>query len=178
MAASLEVSTPRPSRPRPKLWRVLAIALMLVLAVAWLVWYVLTPEQLPTSDDEAQATSLIGTPVYVGMFRAPEDFGRELHVRSVAVDAMAGDDIDLEITPLLCRGGAISTTTDPDPFCDELVDPAGDDLAPGDSIVIAVDADAATVVIVDRIEISFREGIVTGTKPAGIARAIVALTAR
>lgn len=176
--ASLEVTTPRPSRRHSKLWRVLAIVLAVVLAVAWLVWYLFTPEDLPVTDDEVQATGVAGSPLYVGMFRVPEDFDRDLHVRSVSIDAMAGDGITLETTPLLCRNGAIGNTTDPEPFCEELIDPAGEDLEPGDSIVVAVDADAATVVIVDRIDISFREGLVSGTKPAGLARATVALAAR
>ncbi len=160
-----------PSPQRSKLWRVVAVVLAMALAAAWLAWYLLTPEDLPVSEQEVMATGVAGTPVYVGMYRVPEDADRTIHVSGVKLHTTANTEVEVE--PLLCRGGAIGNTTEPEVFCEDLVDPAGEELGPGDSIVIEVTADQAAVAVVDRIRIGFREGVVSGTKPAGVARAIV-----
>ena len=165
-SSSLEV--PRRQRPtnRSKLWRVLIILATLGLAIGWAIWFLRTPGDLPTEDRSAEGTGVVDQEVYVGMLAVGDDFDRTLRISEISVDVSPDDDV--EVTPLICRDGSLSVTTDADSYCAALDEPDGADFSDGDSIVLAVSASAATEVEIGQIEISFREGIKWGTEPAGL----------
>lgn len=169
MSSPLELParSQQPSRVR----RFTLIAAAVLLPVSWLVWYVNTPSDLPVTAREVSDTAVSGQPVYVGMFIAPSGFGRSLHMSGVKVHTVATT--DLEVTPLLCRGGTVTVTSAPELFCADLVDPEGEELTDGDTILVEVRSDRASVAVVDRISIGFREGIRWGTRPAGIRQASI-----
>jgi hypothetical protein len=164
-----------PARHRPPggaRWRRVALgALVIVVPVAWLVWYVNSPSELPVTTTEVVDTGVVGTPLYIGMFNAPSSFDRTLHVSGVKVHTTA--DADLEVTPLLCRSGNVTITTDAELFCQDVVDPAGKSFRNGDAILVKVDTEQPVVAVIDRISIGFREDIRWGTSEAGIRRASV-----
>ncbi|KAA1426644.1 hypothetical protein [Nocardioides antri] len=165
-SSSLEV--PRRSQPakRSKMWRIAAIVGAVILVVGWVVWFLRTPDDLPTTDRTAEAKGVVGQEVYVGMLAVGDDFGRTLTISEVAVDVEA--DGDVEVTPQVCHDGSLSVTTDASGWCPELVDPEDAEFSDGDSIVLVVSADQPATVEIGRIEISFREGIRSGTKEAGL----------
>lgn len=140
-----------------------------LLVVGWVIWFVRTPEDLPVSTRTSEGTGVVGQPVYVGMFATGDDFDRTLHISEVVLDVAPEENV--EVTPLICRNGSISVTTDADTYCESLDDPEGDEFHGGDSLVLAVSASAPTTVEIGRVEIAFREGIRWGTKPAGAAGA-------
>lgn len=166
--APLEVSTRRRA-VRWALVAALALALGLVLA-----WYATHPPALATSEDTRRASTPVGTPVYVGMYAAPA--GRTVSVDGVKVRATANTEV--EVAPLLCRGGSPVVTSDPGAFCRELVAPAGERLRPGDSVVVEVSAEAPAVVVLDRIRIGYQDGVRAATQQAGAANAIVTVLGR
>jgi len=165
-SSSLEV--PRRQRPakRSKLWRILIVLATLAVAVGWAIWFVRTPDDLPTTSGTVEDAGVVGQEIYVGVFTVGDGFDRTLDISEVAVDVSS--DGEAEVEPKVCQGGSLSITTDADPYCPELVDVDGAKFSDGDSIVLVVSATEATEVEIGRIEISFREGIKWGTKPAGI----------
>lgn len=165
-SSSLEVPRRRQPEKRSKLWRLLVIAATVTVAVGWLIWFLRTPDDLPTSDESAEGSGVVDQVVYVGMLAVDDDFDRTIRISEVAVDVTPDDDVD--VTPLICRDGSVSVTTDVDAFCPELDEPDGADFSEGDSIVLAVSTSAPAEVEIDRIEISFRDGIRWGTKEAGL----------
>lgn len=165
---------PRP--PRDARWaRVLVVFLAVALVVGWVVWYVRTPEPLPTDDRTVSAAGVVGTPLYLGMFTVPDGIDRELTISGVRVEARASDEVGIE--PLLCQGGTIGVTTAPDQFCADLTATEGADVRPGDSVVLEVSGDRPVVAEIDRIRIAFREGLRFGTAEAGHAGATITLAA-
>jgi hypothetical protein len=110
------------------------------------------------------------------MFAARHDFGRTLSVDGVKVDVTANTMVAVE--PKLCRGGAFTSTSDPTAFCRELVDPEGNRLGPGDSLVMEVTAPLPAVVVIDRIRVGYQDGIRAGTQPAGVDHAVVRVLGR
>jgi hypothetical protein len=166
--APLEVS----ARRRVVRWAVVG-ALVLALAVV-VAWYSAHPPVLATSTDTRRASTPVDTPVYVGMYAAARD--RTLSVDGVKVHATANTEV--EVAPLLCKGGALVVTSDPEAFCRELVAPAGERLEPGDSVVVEVRADVPAVVVLDRVRIGYQEGIRAATQPAGVENAIVTVLGR
>jgi hypothetical protein len=177
-ARSGALSIPRVPRPsfQSRGWRIGLLAAALALIVTWLGWYATTPEELPVSDKVVNANGVVGTPLYVGMFAASGDFGRTLRISGVKVHATS--DVDLEVTPLLCRRGTVGVTTQPAQFCSDLVDPEGQRLVAGDSIVVRIESDTAALAVVDRVRIAYREDIRWDTQPAGHRQAIVTIAAR
>ncbi|MDZ5623518.1 hypothetical protein [Nocardioides bizhenqiangii] len=165
-SSSLEV--PRRQRPekRSQWWRVLVIVATVAVAVGWLIWFLRTPDDLPTSSGTVDDVGVVGQEVYIGMLAVGDDFERTINISDVEVDVTADGEVDVE--PMLCRGGSVSVTTDAAPFCPELDPVEGAELSDGDSIVLVVSAAEPTEVEIGRIEISFREGIKWGTKAAGI----------
>lgn len=177
MSSSLEVPIhPERRLQDSRLWRVAAVGGAVVLVLAWTVWYAVSPEALPTVDRSVEAPGVVGEPVYVGMYHAPVDVDRTLQVSGVKVHTSAS--VELRVQPLLCRGGAFGVTTDPGRFCSDLVDPEGQELRPGDSVVVAVTADEPATAVVDRIRIAYRDGFSWDTQPAGIERAVVTVAPR
>ncbi|GAB2988696.1 hypothetical protein [Nocardioides montaniterrae] len=163
---------PRP-RLRSRLWRWVPAVAAVALLIAWVSWYVSTPESLPSDDIEVTASGIVGKPLYVGMFVAPAGFDRAIHMSGVKVDVRASS--KLKITPLLCRHGSFQVTTDTQQFCPSLDDPAGQRLSAGDSIVLKIESPSSVIADISRIRIGFQEGLRWGTEPAGHAGAEVSL---
>ncbi|MDQ6525452.1 hypothetical protein RB608_17655 [Nocardioides sp. LHD-245] len=172
------LGTPRVPRPtfRSRGWRIGLLVVALALVVSWLAWYATTPEKLPVTTKVVNANGVVGTPLYVGMFAAPSDFGRAIRVSGIKVRTTS--DVDLEVTPLLCRRGTIGVTTQPDQFCSDLVDPEGQRMVAGDSIVVKIASDEAALAVVDRIRVAYREDLRWDTQPAGHRQAIVTIAGR
>lgn len=165
-SSSLEV--PRRHQPgkRSKLWRIVIVLATVGVAIGWLIWFLRTPDGLPTSTQSATGAGVVDQEVYVGMFAVGDDFDRTLQISEISVDVSPDDGV--EVTPLICRNGSISVTTDADSYCEELDSAEDADFSDGDSIVLAVSASAPADVEIGRIEVSFRDGIRWGTEEAGI----------
>ncbi|MCR1783391.1 hypothetical protein KVF89_12680 [Nocardioides carbamazepini] len=172
------LGTPRVPRPsfQSRGWRIGLLAVALALVLTWLVWYATTPERLPVTKKVVNANGVVGTPLYVGMFAAPSDLGRTIRISGVRVRTTS--DVKLEVTPLLCRRGTIGVTTQPEQFCSDLVNPEGQRLVGGDSIVVKVESAEAALAVVDQVRIAYREDIRWDTQPAGHQQAIVTIAGR
>lgn len=170
----------KPSLPRVSLQsrrgRILIGLAGLALLVGWLVWYAMTPEKLPTSAKTISADGVVDTPLYVGMFAAADDFDRTLRISGVKVHATTS--AELSVTPLLCRRGTVGVTTRPEQFCADLVDPEGERLVGGDSIVLKIESAEAAVAVIEQVRIAYREDIRWDTQPAGADKAIVTISGR
>lgn len=166
---------PRPSW-QSKGWRYSLAAGAVTLLVGWTVWYAATPEGLPVSDRVVKASGVVDTPLYIGMFTAPDDFERTLRIAGVKVHATATDRIS--VTPVLCRRGAIGVTTEPFQFCNDIVDPQGERFVAGDSIVLKIESDVPALAVIDQIRIAYREDLRWDTQDAGNHQAIVTLAGR
>lgn len=151
---------------------VLVVAAIAGLLFVW--WFVTSPSSLPTRPGHVTAVTTTGRPVYVGVWTTDADFGRTLDVAGVRLRAEATVEVDLE--PLLCRGGSVGVTSDPAPFCRELLDPAGAQLRAGDSLLVRLVADEPGAVYLDRPAIAFREGPRWGNREAG-TEAVLAVVA-
>jgi hypothetical protein len=148
-----------------------------LLVVAAVVWWVSThPADLPTSTTTISASTPVGQPVFVGVFTAAADSDRTLHLSGVKIFATSTV-ADVEITPHLCRGGSVSVTADPAPFCTELDSTEGTTMGAGDEIVLEVSGPAPGAVAIDRVRLAYREGVQWGTQDAG-APALVTLIPR
>lgn len=165
-SSSLEVPRRRQTEKPSKLWRFVIIVATILVAVGWLIWFLRTPDGLPTSTRSSEGTGVVGQEMYVGMLAVGDDFDRTLHISQISVDVSPDDGVEVE--PMICRDGSVSVTTDVDSFCRQLDEPDGAAFSDGDSVVLAVTASAPTDVEIGRIEISFRDGIRWGTKAAGI----------
>ncbi|ANH40130.1 hypothetical protein I601_3726 [Nocardioides dokdonensis FR1436] len=148
----------------------LALLVASTALLAW--WFVTNPPPLPSAEGHVTASTTAGRPVYVGVWTTPADFARTLDLAGVHLRADATVDVTLE--PLLCRGGSIGVTTDPAPFCRELVDPAGATLRAGDSLIIKAEASEPGAVYVDLPTVAFREGPRWGHSRAG-TKAVIAV---
>lgn len=178
-AQGLEVRFEQPRLPamrwRPTTWQQRGIVAIVVLALLGLLTlYIKTPTPLPTSGRTVTAQGAAGQDLYIGMFAAGRDFDRTIRIRGVKVDAKASG--RLAITPLLCRRGTVGVTTKPDEFCADLLDPEGERMVAGDSVVLRVRASEGVVAIVSRLQISYREDLRGGTSSAGYQRAIVTIS--
>lgn len=138
-------------------------------------WFLTHPEELPLSDETIRASTPVGQPVYVGVFAPTAESGRTLHLSGVKVRTTSN--VEVTVTPLLCKGGTVGVTTEPESFCTELVNPEGENLAPGDSIVLEVTCELPAIAVIDRIRLGYREGLQSATQEAGSA-AIVTVVAR
>lgn len=173
-----KLGSPRVPRPsfNSKFWRIGLLVLAVAVFFAWFAWYATTPEDLPTDSKTASGSGVVGTPLYVGMFSAPDDFGRTLRISGVRVHATANTELD--VTPVLCRRGTVGVTTQPEEFCSELVNPEGERLVGGDSIVLRIESDSPAVAVIDQIQIAYREDVRWDTQPAGRKQAVVTVSGR
>lgn len=160
----MSTSTDLQVRRGPRAGIVVRVLLALVV-VAFLVWFTTSPASLPTSDTAISASTPTAARVYVGVFTPGADFDRDLHLSGVKVHTTANTEVT--VTPLLCVGGTIGVTTEPDRFCPELVNPEGRTLGEGDAIVLEVSSDLAAIAVVDRVRLGFRDGLQWGTLEAG-----------
>ncbi|MDO9496070.1 MAG: hypothetical protein Q7J48_10240 [Nocardioides sp.] len=160
----------RRPRWRPAVWALVAAA---VLAVT--VWYVNSPNALPTSDRMISASTPVDQPVYVGVFAPESDFGRTLHLSGVKVHTTSNTEVS--VVPMLCRGGTIGVTTEPKSFCAELVNPEGETFRAGDDIVLEISSAESAIAVIDRVRIGYRDGLQWGTHEAG-AGVVVRILAR
>lgn len=147
-----------------------------LLLIAWFVWYAMTPEKLPTTEKTVSASGVVDTPLYVGMFAPPDGFDRTLRISGVKVHATTSADMD--VTPLLCRRGTVGVTSKPDEFCSDLVNPEGERLTAGDSIVLKLESAEPGIAVVDQIRVAYREDVRWDTQPAGAQQAIVTFAGR
>lgn len=153
-------------------WRTLTAALVVgALLVVLGAWWVTHPAELPVREGHVTAVTTPGRPVYVGMV-VGSDLDRTLRLGGVHVTTEAT--VPVEVEPLLCRAGSISVTTEAEAFCSDLVDPTGEQLRPGDSLVVRVSAPEAGAAYVSRLVLAFRSGLQVGEQPAG-TRAVVAI---
>jgi hypothetical protein len=162
-------------RPSRRGWRITAYAAFLVAVLAVLALVSTHPKALPTSDTTVRAETPVGDPVYVGVFVAPADFDRTLHVSGVRV--FAGATGHVTIVPHVCHGGSLNVTTTPETFCHTFGPSEGATLRAGDAIVLEVAGDAPAVVEVDRVRVAYRDGLQWATQDAG-ARSEVSILAR
>lgn len=171
MTSSLELdaATGRPRGLSRRATTILVAALAVLLSLAWLIWFLTTPPPLDTTTRQASGSAVAGTPLYVGMYNPPSGFDRTIRVTGVKVHAQASAAV--EITPMLCRGGAVGVTTRPEQFCNELVDAQGKSFGADDALVLEVDASQAARVEIDRIRVGFHQDLRSATSPAGIAGA-------
>lgn len=169
-----------PRLPRVSLqsrgWRIGLIAAALLLVTGWFTWYATTPEDLPTSGRTVSASGVAGTPLYVGMFAAPDGFGRTLRIAGVKVHATTSAEI--EVTPMLCRRGTVGVTTRPEQFCADLVDTEGARMVGGDSVVLRIESADSALAVIDQIKVAFREDVRWDTLPAGHEQAIITMAGR
>lgn len=111
-----------------------------------------------------------GQPVFVGILGPSSADSRTLKINSATV--VLGEAPDgTEGVVLLCRGGAIGTTSDATAFCSELVDAAGETFHFGqgaaEQLVLRITAPSAGTVQVTRVDLGVREGLQTGTVKVG-----------
>jgi hypothetical protein len=152
-------------------WRALLIALVCVAALVALgSWYLSHPAPLALREGHVTAVTAPGRAVYVGAYQPGSASDRTIEVAGVHVHADAT--VPVTIDPLLCRGGSISVTSDAAVFCTELLDPVGQALGPGDSIVLRISADEPGAAFVGRVAISYRDGLRAATRPAGTAAVV------
>lgn len=150
-------------------------AVVLLGTAALVTWHAHSPAALPVDARTISATTPVGAPIYLGVFPGDLAFTRTLDLSGVKVHTTSNTAVS--VTPLLCRDGAPQVTTDPSAFCSELVNPEGQVLGPGDSIVLEVTSDVPAVAVIDPVRLGFREHLQWGTLPAG-AGAVVQVLAR
>lgn len=131
-------------------------------------WWTTNPAPLDGGGVDVEAVTKVGRAVYVGVTADEDDAEpRQLALRDVTVHLSEGED-DVSAEVLVCHGGSISATADPKPFCDEVSDAEGATLdLPEDQLVISVTASTAQQVTVERVELSYREGVQWDTQPVG-----------
>jgi hypothetical protein len=167
--ASLTPEPAMPGRlavtPSRRGWRITAYVAFLVAMLAVIGWVSTHPKSLDTSTARVEAETPVGEPIYVGVFGAPADFGRNLHVSGVRV--FATSTADITITPHICHGGSVSVTTTPETFCREFGSSEGASFEAGDAVVLEVVGSAPCVVAIDRVRIAYRDGLQWATQDAG-----------
>jgi hypothetical protein len=132
-------------------------------------WWMTHPEALPSSADTLDVTTKAGQTVYVGLTDDSDlDDSRQLHIRDVTftgLDQSSGVDVEV----LVCHGGSINSTADPEPFCDSVENAQGAtlELGGGDQLVISVTAESSQIVELHDVKLSYREGLQWGTQPVG-----------
>lgn len=176
MTSSLELPARPARKPSTRTTAMIAAGCAAALALAWYVWFINTPAELGTSGRTASGSTVVDRTLYIGMYAVPDEFDRDIRLSGVKVSARA--DVAFEIEPLLCRGASVGITSEPQRFCDELVNPEGQHLTAGDSVVLSVSAQEPGVVRIDRIRIGFHEDLRSDTQEAGLAGATVTVSPR
>lgn len=137
--------------------------LLLVVTLAAVAgWYAVHPAPLPRGDAVTVPTPA-GVPVHLGVVHGGE---REIRLGSVTWDQRAlgaGD----ELEALVCRGGAVGTTRELDPFCADVVPAEGSTLGPSDQLVLRVTAAEPGAITVDGLRVTWRDGLQRGDQAVG-----------
>lgn len=130
------------------------------------VWWALHPEGLPREDGEIEISVTAGQTAYVGLIGRENDGElREIDIRDVTFDTSAEG---LELEALICRDGAIGTTTDPSEFCREVVEAEGAlTLGGDDQLMVAITGSELALIRVNEVDISYRDGLQFGTDSTG-----------
>lgn len=150
-------------------------ALVVAAVVGIAIWYANTPARLPVTDRSVSVSTPVDQPVYFGVFAPSDEFGRTLTLSGVKVHTTSNTEV--QVVPLLCRGGTVGVTSDPETFCADLVNPEGKTFGPGDDLILEVTSAEPAVAVIDRVELGFREGLRWGTHEAG-APSVVRVLAR
>jgi hypothetical protein len=148
---------------RTRLGLYLGLLLALVL-VGVATWFVLHPSPLPTTDRTVEARTPIGTPIYVAVYSGNQT-DRTIRLSSVHVNAPA--DSTAEVTARVCAGGSLSVTADPTGFCSRVLPAAGASLGPDDTLMLEIQSATAGTLVLDDLQVSYREGLQWGTQPVG-----------
>ena len=158
-SASLSVQ-----RSRSRRWLVVLVCLVAVVAGG--AWYSTHPSALPTPPGPVEATTPAGSPIYVGIYTPDPDGGRTLTVRDLDVDPLS-DTVPVSVIGLVCKDGSVGVTTDPSAFCGDLVRAEGESVGPGDVLVVQVYGETPGMVELDRVRLTFREGLRWGSAEVG-----------
>ena len=145
---------------------------------AVVAWWMTHPEGF-SGRGRVEAAVPAGRPVFVGVLGPSSGAGRTIKINDVTPridEAPAGT----EAVVLICRGGAISTTSDAAAFCTELVEAKGETLHYGDAtmeqLVLRVTAPTAGTVKVDGVTLTFRDGLRAGSETVGPHLTLTVLT--
>ena len=161
------MTTSRPEQLRvrraPSSWLLWLGLAVVVVALAG--WYATHPNPLPTEDTPVLAQTPVGEPVYVGVLMPDAESDRTLHIRGIDVDPEG--ELPVSVVGLVCQGGAVAVTSDPETFCSDLVDAEGASVSPGDVLVLRIVGELAGEVELGRVQVSYREGLQWGTDDAG-----------
>ncbi|WP_205475126.1 hypothetical protein [Nocardioides sp. SYSU D00038] len=137
-----------------------------VVAVAVTAGWVAThPPALPLTQGPVTASAPAGESVFVGAFTPGSDFDRTLSISGIKLHATSS--VELTLTPWLCRGGSVSVTVRPEAFCETMVNPEGQTLTRGDSIVVEATGAAEGAAVIDPVRIAYRDGLQWATQRAG-----------
>ena len=79
-SSSLEVPGAATREALHELWRIFVILATLGVAVGWLVWFLRTPEDLPTESGRVTDSGVVDQTVYVGMLAVGDDFDRTIRI--------------------------------------------------------------------------------------------------
>lgn len=131
--------------------------------VAFGAWFVTHPPPLPVPDQPVQVQIPLGESEYVGIYDPGADDERTLHISKVTLDV----DGEARVAALVCKDGTVSVTHEPNTFCSSMVEADGATLEPGDGLVLEILDDEPGEATVQRVEISYRDGVRWGTQPVG-----------
>lgn len=147
-------------------------ALFVVVALG--LWWMGHPADLPTEDRVVSATTKAGQPVFLAVVGSEYDGRRNLEIDNVDLPISSADADGAEVEAWICKSGSIAQTSDPERFCQEVVEAEGSAfyLGGGDQLMIKVVAEGSGTVEIGTIRISFREGLQRGTLPAGPTYAV------
>jgi hypothetical protein len=160
----IDARTPRRLQVRRSRGRLLLLW-MLVLASAAAVgaWFATHPAPLPVPGEPIEVSAPLGQAVYVGIYHPAADDDSTLHVDQVTTDV----DGEAVVATLVCKGGSVSVTSEPETFCADLVHAEGQSVEPGDALLLEIQDDEPGSATIPPVEISYREGLQWGTHPVG-----------
>jgi len=111
-----------------------------------------------------------GRPTFVGILGPNSGPGRTIKISDVTARIMHAP-AGTEAVALICRGGAIGSTSDANAFCAELVDAAGETLHYGEAtmeqLVLRITSPTPGDVEVDGVTLTFRDGLRSGSAHVG-----------
>lgn len=144
-------------------WVPVAVSLVAVTA-----WWMTHPAALPAGGSPYTATATAGQPVYIGVLGPGYDGQRGLHISEVRI-RLVDEDQEAKVAVWVCLGSSIGQSTDPQRFCEKVIEAEGATLrlGGGDQLMVSVEADAAATVELDPVELSYRDGLQWGTHEAG-----------